>query len=490
MSENVQPSLSPAGPSKYYSRRNSYRLSSSPRQAFAFSSSLSHSPTTPMTGELTNAITLTSVSMSRQSSHGGSLCGGLDMMKINSQTSDPVSLFPYVELESPCSKADFELAVDPLSDVHFSPIAEHSDLNVDDRSSPSSSVSSRSNPFALPPTIENISSTKLTKSAEPSASNQFRISRRSLTEVNQNTRPIAPKVHREALFPMDSSTGHDLIRIESDEGISKAAVPIPKAPYVRPSHDKVKCNQCNEHPNGFRGDHELRRHTERKHGQVRKYFTCKDISPDKKFLASCKACAGNRRYNAYYNASAHLRRAHFNPKQKGRKGKIEPEDRRGGKGGGTEPSMQVLKEWLEYHEERVPANPQPSVDEFGDSKDGGVPYEPIGGSEFHQSTLFAGPQRNSVSSEPPAPNFTNHNASHLLNEATQPLLSAPATIPQLYNSDCLQLTASVANPLDLFDLSLDTSIHDPSMTDSAESLFPFDISMSYLSDGFNNPSFL
>ena len=152
--------------------------------------------------------------------------------------------------------------------------------------------------------------------------------------------------------------------------------------------------------------------------------------------------------------------------------------------------MQVLKEWLEYHEERVPANTQPSIDEFGDSEDGEVPYEPIESSEFHQTTIFAGPQRNAVSSPPSAPNFTNHNASHFVNEATQPLLPAPATIPHLYNSDCLQLTASLANPLDLFDLSLDTSINDPSMTDSAELLFPFDISMSsYLPDGFNNPSF-
>lgn len=449
ISETAEPRLSPSGPSKQYSPRNSYRHSSSPRQALALGSSFSQSPTTQMTGELTNAPTFTSVSMSRHSSHGGSsLCGGFDMMKLHSQTS------------------------------------------FDGSSSPSSSVSFMSNTFILPPTIENSSSAKITKAAEPSASNHYRVSRRSLTEVNQSTRPIAPKVKRGAPLPTGaSSAGHDLVRIESDEGTSKVAVPIPKAPYVRPSHDKVKCTQCNEHPNGFRGDHELRRHTERKHTAIRKFWTCKDISSDKKFLASCKACANNRGYNAYYNATAHLRRAHFNPKMKGRKGKIEPEDRRGGKGGGKEPSMEVLKEWLEYHEERVPANTQSSGDELEDSVDGEIPYELLGVSNFHESSIFADQQHSSISSESPLPNFTNQNVLPFVNGATHPPSSSFVAISPPYSDDCLQLTAPVANHSDLFDLSLDTSINEPSMTDSADFLSPSDILMSssYLFDGFNNP---
>lgn len=440
ISENVEPYLPSAAPTMQYTRGSSYRPSTSPRQTLA----LSQSPTAPIAGELINNPTFTSASMSRQSSHGGSsLCGGFDMIKLNSQTSD------------------------------------------DSGSSPSCSVSFTSNTFALPPTIATSPSTKTTKPAESTASHQSRVHRRSLTEVNQSTRPIAPKVNGAALSSMGASlAGHDPARIESDEGTSKVTVPIPKAPYVRPSHDKVKCPQCDEHPNGFRGDHELRRHTERKHTAVRKYYTCKDISPDKKFLASCKACAGGRRYNAYYNATAHLRRAHFNPNMKGRKGKIKPEERRGGKGGGKQPSMEVLKEWLEYHEERVPANTQTYGNELGGPLDGEVPYDLLGVSTFHQPGIIVNQQQSSVSSESPLPNLANQNALPAVNGAATHLLSASAgAIAQPYSDDCLQLTTPIVNHPDLLDLSLDTSIYEPSMTDSAEFLSPFDISMSPFCDG-------
>lgn len=287
-----------------------------------------------------------------------------------------------------------------------------------------------------------------------------------------------------------SPAGHDLIRIASDEGISKNTVPIPKAPYVRPSHDKVKCLLCNEHPNGFRGDHELRRHTERKHTSIKKYYTCKDISPDKKFLASCKACSGGRKYNAYYNATAHLRRAHFNPNVKGRKGKMKPEERRGGKGGGKEPSMEVLKEWLEYHEERVPTNTQSSGDELGGRVDGEMPYDLLGVSDFHEPNIVD-QQHRSISSESPLPNFTNPNALPVVNGGTHsPSSTSTISISQPYSDDCVQLTAPIANHADLLDLSLDTSIIQPSMTDSADFLSPFDISMSpYIFDQFSNIPF-
>ena len=295
-----------------------------------------------------------------------------------------------------------------------------------------------------------------------------------------------------------SSAGHELVRVESDEGTSKDPVPIPKAPYVRPSHDKVKCHLCNEHPNGFRGDHELRRHTERKHTAIRKYYTCKDISPDKKFLANCKACSAGRKYNAYYNATAHLRRAHFNPNVKGRKGKMKPEERRGGKGGGKEPPMEVLKEWLEYHEERVSAETQLSSDELGGHISGEIPYDLLGVSNFHESSIIVD-QHHSIPPESPIPNLANPNVLPAIGGATHSLSSTSKAISQPYGDDCLQLTAPIANHPDLLDLSLDTSVHEPSMTDSADFLSPFDMSMlspfdismsPFPFDPFNNPSFL
>jgi hypothetical protein len=140
------------------------------------------------------------------------------------------------------------------------------------------------------------------------------------------------------------------------------AVAIPKrAPYVRPPQTRVHCQQCRKKPDGFRGDHELRRHMDREHSGLRKMWVCKDISADTTIdwtttrvpqipLSSCKACKNFKKYGAYYNAAAHLRRAHFHPRKKGsrRKGAMKDDERRGGKGGGDDPPINELKGiWME-----------------------------------------------------------------------------------------------------------------------------------------------
>jgi len=124
-----------------------------------------------------------------------------------------------------------------------------------------------------------------------------------------------------------------------------------RAPSRRPANGKIKCELCNGVPDGFCGEHELRRHMEHAHSTLRKFWICIDISTDQKMLANCKSCKAGKQYGAYYNAAAHLRRVHFNSRHKGRKGKDALEEKRGGKGGGGWPPMEELKNWMEQKEE-------------------------------------------------------------------------------------------------------------------------------------------
>lgn len=104
----------------------------------------------------------------------------------------------------------------------------------------------------------------------------------------------------------------------------------------------VYCDLCDANPEGYHGNHELRRHIERHHTNVRGVLVCRDASEDGRFLINCKACRTGKTYGANYNAAAHLRRAHFGPTQK-RRWKSEA---RGGTANSSWPTMDFLRDWM------------------------------------------------------------------------------------------------------------------------------------------------
>ncbi|KAF4460533.1 hypothetical protein FALBO_12677 [Fusarium albosuccineum] len=201
----------------------------------------------------------------------------------------------------------------------------------------------------------------------------------------------------------DDMSPHPESRRPSGEPISPSRL---KSSSRRTSLRRVYCDKCNEHPDGFRGDHELRRHMDAKHSATVKRWVCKEpknpipSSPQPVIpLSRCKACLAQKRYGAYYNAAAHLRRAHFRP-------------HRVGKASGDWPSMSVLKDWMREVRQSVDVNEEhissgeEDMDEFQtplDYRDNVsqraslVPEAPL------QTAAILGPRLPSSSIEPSMP---------------------------------------------------------------------------------------
>ena len=391
------------------------------------------------------------------------------MMQIKSNNSDVSSTFSTGEEHSPLVEAyeslnefnDSQISLYESDRPCFPP---HTGYVVNELQFPKSAPCSLANlvvstpPVSFHSTEEDVSM-KRSSSTESNASS--RATRRRQEQVAQASRKIAPKLSDDeaSMSRQSSASGHQMIRIQSADGSSKEVMPIEKAPYVRPTHDKIKCQQCDEHPEGFRGPHELQRHTERAHSVVRKAWVCVDISTDKKFLASCKACRNKKRYNAYYNAVAHLRRIHFNPKQKGRKGKAKPEEHRGGKGGGDFPAIDIVKEWMQEIDEVVPENIPPYEEDELDIDNAGL-SQPNNDFESPNTQASYGEMSNHEYLDSlVAP--THSSAANTVQPKANPFFASSAPLPTqayVHNRHQSQEQVPVTCNSDMFDNFLDVSM--------------------------------
>ncbi|KFY80212.1 hypothetical protein V499_00886 [Pseudogymnoascus sp. VKM F-103] len=246
----------------------------------------------------------------------------------------------------------------------------------------------------VPPYVECMQSMQLTDKAKPERQN----CKLALKDSSDNNESRAVS----ALLQMKSKDGRE----------DQLVALISKTPYQRPKYERLFCDLCGDRE-GFRGAHELCRHKDHQHKQLVQKWVCiepvdgiKDefrlVSP----LANCKACKENKKYGAYYNAAAHLRRTHFVPNPCGgiESGKSDNKsEKRSGNGGGDWPPMKELKRWMKDVHESAVAVQQDDDDDDDDDDDemafsrtpisytGGIPaHFNIGMGTWMEKDMFEG----------------------------------------------------------------------------------------------------
>ncbi|KAL8939591.1 MAG: hypothetical protein Q9216_003271 [Gyalolechia sp. 2 TL-2023] len=480
-------------PKDFYSRleSNPSPVARHPQQysSFGTSPTFSHSPSTPNTTHSTNPTLLTSTGMSRPSSQiSNTVCEGLNMLRLKSQASNASSSFESTAHDSQPSTVRYRTDNTPpvFNNNHLLDFTGGMVPEVSEQPLAVPSMSS-SHPSLSP--LPNDSQIRRTSSTDPHSLPLSRASTRSqqspqaLQLLAPKAEPIAPPMSRSI------SSEHRMIRVKSADGSVKDKISIAKAPYVRPQQPKILCPYCDAKSDGYRGEHELGRHINKAHSLTRTVWVCVDISPDKSFLSKCKQCVRGKKYNAYYNAAAHLRRAHFNPRPKGRKGKSNDDEtpKRAGSSGGELPAMDFCKLWMREIREDLLHNASPCNDEEDDDDETSTN---AGG------TIAARPDFQASLSIPFELHHSNAQSIPIPHPATvgdqmmyPPTLSLSTPATKLADDNSLYLsqpsqTSALSDKADILDLSLDTSVN----AELPFQMSPFAENPS-LFDGFSNAKF-
>ena len=356
--------LAPRGgedPCDFLVRRGYYSVACmSPTQQFlapnCLISPLEDSQTTPAMSQI---ATMTSSHQAENSSTSDPISAGC-VKSCTSNVEDP-ELHENANLYSSdkSAPANYSLCEDILAKVGGAPSLQVGDLNA--------------------ATSQPMSRSQTNNSTRSTRSNLSIRAKESLSQQNHRaiTNPLKPK-----------TAATKTCQAEIEAASSKKKETVEKPSYQRPKHPRVLCKVCGDYPEGFRGEHELRRHYDAKHAQVVTKWVCCDAGPTHQLqpivpINKCKACQMQKQYGAYYNAAAHLRRAHFNKKTGGRRSRgTEPRT-----GGQEWPLMDDLKPWffkirVPRSEKQDPNTPQTSLDDIPNPDDSLASNPAVGAMAF------------------------------------------------------------------------------------------------------------